>query len=230
MQIAARALVIAIIIGFIGASPAPKAQAPEGASSQSILAHMVQNRRGLDSFTVPIHFDVTVHKVVSVGFKLDGTRYFERPDREALIMQTVPALAQPFQKIFSGLGTAETWPQAYDITMMPLKLPESASVYELKGIPKAGGNVAYILLDVSQTTYEPLKARWFYKNGATIVLGVQNGLADGRYLLPETEDVDINFPSYRAHAVAHYGAYAINTPIPASIWPSPTPKPPPKPG
>ncbi|HXW52035.1 MAG TPA: hypothetical protein VEJ41_08600 [Candidatus Acidoferrales bacterium] len=225
MRTLARILILAIAIASTAASPAPKHQASEGVSAQSILAHMVANRRGLNSFTVPIHFDVTVHKVISVGLKLDGTRYFERPDREALIMQTVPAVAQPFQKIFSGLGTAETWPQIYDITMMPLHAPESAARYELKGIPKAGGNVAYILLDVSQTTFEPLEARWFYKNGATIVLGVQNGLADGRYLLPQTEDIDIDFPSYKAHAVAHYGDYAINTPIPESIWPSPAPSP-----
>ena len=230
MQTGARLLAVVIVICCTAASPAPKLQASEAVSAQSILAHMVQNRRGLNSFTVPIHFDVTVHKVVSVAIQLDGTRYFERPDREALIMQTVPAIAQPFQKIFSGLGTAETWPQTYDISMMPLRSPESSSTYELKGVPKAGGNVAYILLDVSQTTYEPLEARWFYKNGAMIVLGVQNALASGRYLLPKTETIDIDFPAYKAHAVAHYGEYAINTPIPESIWPSPTPASPPKAG
>lgn len=187
---------------------------------------MVAAREGLNSFTVPIHFDIKLHKVISLPVKLEGVRYFERPDKEALIMKTVPAVAKPFQKIFAGLGTGETWPSQYDITVVSLDGPANATMYELRGVPKAGGNVDYVLLDVSQTTYEPLKARWFYKSGATILMDIQNGKAEDRYLLPKVEILDISFPSYKAHAVATYGDYAVNTPIPDSVWqqsPSPGP-------
>ncbi|MBV8282246.1 MAG: hypothetical protein JO347_09320, partial [Candidatus Eremiobacteraeota bacterium] len=148
---------------------------------------------------------------------LTGVRYFQLPDKEALVMHSVPAVAKSFEKIFAGLGTPETWPAQYDITLVPLDPPANATTYELRGVPKAGGNVDHILLDVSQTTYEPLRARWFYKNGATIGMTIQNSLA-GNYLLPKTETLDIDFPSYRAHAVASYGDYSINTPIPDSVW------------
>lgn len=152
---------------LLAASPTPPASSSALPTAQSILAHMVVNRQGLNSFTVPVHFDIKVHKVIGLGIKLDGVSYFERPDREALVMQTVPALAKPFQKIFAGLGTPETWPSRYNISIVPLDAPNNATMYELNGVPKAGGNVDHVLLDISQTTFEPLKARWFYKNGAT---------------------------------------------------------------
>jgi len=167
---------------------------------------------------VPIGFAIKVRKVIRVGLHLSGTRYFQRPDKEALVMHSVPALAKSFQKIFAGLGTPETWPSQYDISLVPLDPPDSATLYELRGVPLQGGSVDHILLDVSQATYEPLKARWFYKNGATIVMVIENSLVGNQYLLPRTETLDIDFPSYKAHAVASYGEYSINTPIPDSVW------------
>jgi hypothetical protein len=201
---------------------APAPPTPTSASTQatvvSILGHMDANRAGLNSFKVPVAFAVTLHKFIAINLNLDGTRYFQIPDKEALVMHAVPAEAKAFQKIFAGLGTPETWPTHYDVSLVSLAPPDSTTMYELKGIPKHSGNVDHILLDVSQTTYEPLKARWFYKNGATIVMAIANAIAGDRYLLPKTETLDINFPSYNAHAVANYGAYSINTPIPASVW------------
>jgi len=187
-------------------------------TAQDVLGHMVANREGLNSFTVPIQFSISVHEVLSVSISPTGFRYFQRPDQEALIMHKVPGPAKAFQKIFAGLGTAETWPSQYQISVVPLNPPDSDTMYELRGLPNKGGNVDHILLDVSQTTYEPLKARWFYKNGATIVMSIVNSMVEGKYLLPKTETLDIHFPSYKAHAVANYGDYSINTPIPDSVW------------
>ena len=213
------------LVALLDASPAVQTPSAAPATVDGILGHMDANRAGLNSFTVPIGFAIKVHKVIGVGLHLTGIRYFQAPDKEALVMHSVPAVAKSFEKIFAGLGTPETWPSQYDISLAPLDPPGNATIYGLRGVPKQGGSVDHILLDVSQTTYEPLKARWFYKNGATIVMVIQNALAGNKYLLPKTETLDIDFPSYKAHAVASYGDYSIDTPIPDTVWQQPAASP-----
>lgn len=208
-----------LVLALLGATPNPSATLSPAPTVDDLLGRMVAVQKGLSSYSVPVHFDVQIQQPIGVTLPLDGVRYFERPDKEALVMQSVPVVAQAFQRTYAGLGTAQTWPQRYDMSVVPLDQATSATIYELKGIPKNGGNVDHILIDVARDSAVPTRARWFYRNGATIDMAIENALVSNLYLLPKTETLDIVFPSYVGHAVAHYGDYSINQPIPASVWP-----------
>lgn len=192
-----------------------------GLSASEILDRMAAARKGLNSYSVPMHFDLVVHKGIGVRAKLDGTRYFQTPDKEVLVMGSMPSIAKQFRYIYSGLGAPQTWPLHYDISLNQT----SDSQYELKGVPKDNPNVSYVLLDVTRGALTPVSASWFYKNGGTVTMAFQNAPASG-YVLPSVETIDINFPEYKVHAVGTYGSYSINQPIPNAIWnPSPQPLP-----
>jgi len=207
-----------VVCTLFGATPNPIATPSQAPTVDDILARMDATRKGLDSFSVPVHFAITIRRPLIVPLAMDGVRYFERPDKEALVMKTVPAAAQAFQRTYAGLGTADTWPKKYDLTLVTTDEAGGATMYELKGIPKNGGNVDHILLDIDRVSLAPLRARWFYGNGATIDMAIENAVVGGAYLLPKTETLDIAFPSYAGHAVAHFADYSINQPIPASVW------------
>jgi hypothetical protein len=206
-----------LILTLLGATPNATPVSPTP-SADDILARMVAARKGLDSFSVPVSFDVKVRKPLGVALRLDGVRYFQRPDKGAVILQSVPLVAEAFQRAYSGLGTPETWPERYVVTVVAPDQTSNSNAYELKGIPKSGGNVDHILIDVARDSASPIRARWFYRNGATIDMAIENAFVGNLYLLPKTETLDIVFPSYSAHAVAHYGDYSINQPIPATVW------------
>jgi hypothetical protein len=210
--------VAAMALALLGATPAPSPMASQNPTVGDILARMAAARKGLTSFSVSVHFDVKIHRPLSVSLPLDGVRYFEWPDKGALEMRSVPAVAKAFQQTYAGLGTPETWPGQYDLSLVPLDQPASATMYELKGVPKSGGNVDHILLDVDRDSYAPIRARWFYRNGATIDMAIENAQVNGMFLLPKTETLDVAFPSYAGHAVVHYSDYTVNQPIPASVW------------
>lgn len=199
------------------AATSTQTQASANPSVQDILTRMAAARRGLNSYSVPIHFDLVVHKVLSVSAKLDAVRYFETPDKEVLVMNSMPSIAKQFRYIYSGLGTPETWPVQYEITRAQ-EQASGAQSYELKGVPKSTSNVSYVLLDITRDTLAPIVAHWFYKNGGTVVMEFQNAPVNGSYLLPTIETIDIAFPEYKVHAVGHYGEYIINQPIPDAIW------------
>jgi len=204
-------------VALLAASPSPTPTASGAPTAADILARMVVARKGLDSYSVPVHFDVKLRRPLGIPMQLDGMRYFQRPDKQALDMKSVPAAAKAFQQMTASLGTAETWPNTYDITLVP---PDpSAGYYELRGVPKnSSSTVDHILIDVAKDTVAPIRARWFYHNGSTIDMTIDNAMAGGQYLMPKTETLDLSFPSFAGHAVGHYGDYSVNQPIPASVW------------
>lgn len=182
-----------------------------------ILARMAANTQGLRSYSVPVHIDARVRHIVSISVPLRGTRYFEEPDREALKLDTVPAIAKPFQNVYASLGTPATWAKTYNITEVTPSPDAGPDVYELRGVYAHPSNVDYILLDVDATTFTPVLARWYYKNGATVVMRVQEARY-GNYLLPKHETVDVHFPQYTGSATVDYGAYTLNTHIDKAVF------------
>jgi hypothetical protein len=193
------------------------AQAPRPMDPQQILARMLADTAGLRSYRVPVKIDAHVRHIVSISVPLAGTRYFEAPDREALKLNTVPAIAKPFQSVYASLGTPATWPATYNITEVTPSPDAGPNVYELRGVFKHPSNVDHILLDVDATTFAPVLARWYYKDGATVVMHVQEALY-GKYRLPKHETVDVRFPQYSGSATVDYGDYVINEPIDASVF------------
>ena len=209
-------LIVAVTAAALtGASPAP---APlKSPTASDVLNQLIAVRHGLNSYSVPIHFNLTVKKGLSVSTQLDATRYFESPNREVLAMQSIPSIAKQFRYIYTGVGTPETWPSQYDVSFAQDQ-PIVQTAYNLRGVPKNNPGISYIILKVARDTYAPLAAHVLYKNGGTVDLSFDNGAVAGGYLLPLTETIDIAFPDYKVHAVGKYGTYSINQPIPSSVW------------
>lgn len=199
-------------------SEAQQTAVPPPLSVDQILAKMAANTNGLQTYVVPVDIHAHVKKVISVGFRMSGERYFKQPDKSALKLHNVPAQAQAFSNLYGSLGTPLTWPQTYDIKLNSVIPSTAAPHYELRGTYKHPSSVDYILLDVDAGTFSPIKAQWFYKNGATIVMGIQEDSVDGKYRLPKRESVDVNFPQYSGHATVDYGTYAINVPVDDGVF------------
>lgn len=185
---------------------------------QDILKKMAAQQSGLTSYQVPVDFDIHFHKIIWLHQHLTGVRYFKRPDKAALVMNAVPAEAKAFQHIYEGLGTPETWPDKYVITMLPQTTYNGAPVFELQGVPRKVGNVDHVILDVAADNYTPVRARWFYRNGGKAEMLVTEARIDDKYMLPSIEKIQINFPSYEAYGTVTYGRYIINQPIPDSVF------------
>jgi hypothetical protein len=225
MRFSCSAAAAALLIGAVGSSSLaaaasagnPTPAAPGSPTAADVLGRLVAARRGLNSYSVPIHFNLTVHKGISVSAQLEATRYFQAPDKEVLEMKSLPSIAKQFRYIYTGVGTPETWPSQYDVTFAQAQTADSKT-YQLRGVPKNNPNLSYALLDVARDTFAPVAAQLYYKNGGTIALQFENAPVEGGFLLTAVETIDIAFPDYKVHAVGHYGTYSINQPIPGSVW------------
>jgi len=179
---------------------------------------MTANTAGLQTYQVPVRIALRLHKVITLPVSLSATRYFKVPDKERLVMRTVPAIAKPFQNAYAALGTPATWPQVYNGVEVPPSISTARAVYELRATYKRPSNVDHILLDVDATTFDPVQSRWYYTNGATIVMKIEEQSVEGKYRLPLRETLDVTFPSYRGSAVVEYGSYIINQDIPDATF------------
>lgn len=207
-----------LALALLGATPNPSPTASQTPTADDILARMVAARKGLDSYTVPVHYDVKMRKPLGVVLHINGVQYFQNPDKQALDMKSVPQAGKAFQQMTASLGTAETWLHTNAVTLVAPDQAWSVPVYELRGVPQGGSDVDHIVVDVAQDDLTPLRVRWFYRNGATIDMTIESAMVNGQYLLPKTETLDLSFPSFAGHAVGHYADYSINQPIPASVW------------
>ena len=174
-----------------------------------LLAHMAAPDAGLTSYEVPVHFDVDLHSFLSLHTGLNGKAYFKRPDKSAVDFDTVPILADAFNHLAGTLGTPETWPQTYDITLN--------SDTELKLVPKKAGNISAVIVDVDSSDYGIVRERWRYKDGGTIDVRQTDAVVGG-FLLPHKQTGDFNLTQYQAHVVTDYGAYKLNIAIPDSVF------------
>jgi len=198
------------LVGTLGAAPTiPAATAP---TATQIIARFTERDARVESYAVPVHMDVRVHKLLTFHLGLNGMQYFKRPDRLALEMKSIPAQSR---KLFAELGTPMTWPGMYDLRLV--SSDGEHGPYHLDGVPKHACDVARLHVDVDGDPGAPLHAVWTTKDGATIDMRITEQAAGG-YELPKHADADMAFGGYKIHASIDYGAYAVNEAVADAVF------------
>ena len=196
------------------AADAPGAPFQAQRSAADVLARITARDAVLQSYAVPVHFDVYLHKLFSIHFGMDGTQYFKQPDRLALDMSKVPPNAR---RVFGQISTPMAWADTYDMRLANAVSDGFHTTYQLEGVPKRGGDIDRMVLDVDSDPSRPLHARWFCHGGTTIATVIEEQLS-GPYWLPKHGEADLSVSGYKIHVVIEYGDYNVNAGIPDSVF------------
>jgi hypothetical protein len=198
------------LVGALAVAPTiPAATSP---TATEILARVNGRDANVASYTVPVHMDVRVHKLLTFRFGFSGTQYFKRPDRLALDMQKIPPQGR---KLFAELGMPLTWSQQYDLRLVAGTGDHPA--YHLEGVPKHPCDVARMQVDVDGNAAGPLHARWVMNDGSTVDMHISEEAAGG-YEFPKHAEADMAFGGYKIHASIDYGPYAVNESVADSVF------------
>lgn len=192
------------VAGTLGVS-APVSQAMP--SPSEVLARYTGHDASLQSYTVPIHINVSVRKLLTFHFGLDGTQSFKRPTH---LLLDVPRVPPQGRKLFAEIGTPLTWAQQYDLHCVSGN-PDHGP-YRLEGVPKHPGDVARMVVDVDGDPYAPLHAQWWTHDGDTIDMRITEESVGG-YALPKHSEADLNISGTKIHASIDFGTYAVNEAI-----------------
>jgi len=183
-------------------------------TTSDVVARMSASEVLPETYSVPLHIDAKVRRLITLRFGVDGTVYYRRPDHLAIRMNRIPS---GFRKLFTELGNAQTWGATYDMTFLDALKDGNRELYRLKGVPKQGGEVAQVLLDVSAADFTPQRAQWVCHNGSTIDMTFANETIGG-YELAKHAEADMVLLGWKVHADLNYGPYVLNASVADSVF------------
>jgi hypothetical protein len=154
-----------------------------------------------------------MHSLPFLNPSLDGNYYYRRPDKQAVVFQSVPILAQQFQKVYPKLDPPSTWSDRYDITV----LGEAAGSTTLRLVPKHEGRVAHLDVVVNDENALPSAYTWTYKDGGSVSFVQQYVVVAGNYLV-KSQNGHVDLPSYNADVTSTFSDFKINVPIPDDVF------------
>ena len=162
---------------------------------------------GLSSYTVPVHFDVHMHRPIGVTSGVEGVITYKSPASATLDLTKVPGpLGHFFKKSYALDLVPQMWPVKYNVVSTSSVEAATDPVYVLTAVPKNDPSLKQVVFKVTQQSHEPVAAAWSFTDGSSIVLTIANKSVNG-YTLPATEDISVNEPGFALDATATYGTY-----------------------
>src|ERR1700733_9932721 len=185
-------LALALIAGSIAAD----APSPDGSA---VYARMQRVNADLKSYQADLHVDVTTHGFPFISPSLDGKAYFEQPDKNAIVFESVPALASEFKKVYPQLEPPAEWSTVYDVT----PVADNGTTAQFRLVRKKTGRIDHVDVTVDDRTATVTSMAYIYKDGGTISFQQTYAVLNGNYVIkPKTGKVDL--PSYHADVASSF--------------------------
>jgi hypothetical protein len=187
-----------------------------------LLARCAKLNRPPNSYSVPLSFAVHLLRPFSVHFKANAIVYFESPDKQALVITSLPRMiGRLFSRSYAGVDTIpQKWSGRYHVFSTTLVDHDGAPAYLLDTTPTYVGEITHVTFELLENGLVPVGVEWFYNDGSTIRLTVVNARIDG-YVLPQHEEISVVMRRYAVDARGDSGTYAINVPVDDSVFEKP---------
>jgi hypothetical protein len=199
-------LAAALIAGSIAAD------AP-GADGSAVYTRMQRVNAALKSYQADLHVDVTTHGFPFISPSLDGKAYFEQPDKNAVVFESVPALASQFKKVYPQLEPPAEWPTIYDVT----PVADNGTTAQFRLIRKINGRIDHVDVTVDDRTATVTSMAYIYKDGGTISFQQTYAVLNGNYVI-KSQTGKVDLPSYHADVASSFSNYKLNVPIDQGVF------------
>jgi hypothetical protein len=207
LALSARLILAVALIGSSIAADAP------GADAGPVYARMQRVNAALKSYEADLHVDVTTHGFPFISPSLDGKAYFEQPDKNAVVFETVPALASQFKKVYPQLEPPAEWSSVYDVTPGA----DDGTTAKFRLVRKKDGRIDHVDVTVDDRTATVTSMAYIYKDGGTISFQQTYAVLNGNYVIKsQTGKVDI--PHYSADVASEFSNYKLNVNVDPQVF------------
>jgi hypothetical protein len=202
-------LVLALLLGSVAAAP----PGSDG-DAAGVYARMQKVNAGLKSYQADLHVDITTHGFPFISPSLDGKAYFEQPDKNAVVFDTVPALAGPFKKVYPQLEPPSEWPATYDVT----PVADDGTTAQFRLVRKKNGRIDHVDVTVDDRTATVASMTYVYKDGGGTISFQQTYTAmDGNYVL-KSQTGKVDLPQFHADVASSFSNYKLNVRIDQQVF------------
>ncbi len=202
-------LALALVLTAASITAAPAA----AGDAAAVYARMQKVNAGLKSYQADLHVDVTTHGFPFISPSLDGKAYFEQPDKNAVVFETVPALANAFKKVYPQLEPPSQWSSTYDVT--PVSDDGTTSQFRL--VRKKNGRIDHVDVTVDDRTATVTSMAYIYKDGGSVSFQQTYAVMDGNYVI-KSQSGKVDLPSYHADVASSFSNYKLNVRIDQGVW------------
>lgn len=204
------ALVAAALASLLGAAPAPAAL---DAANNPLYHRMISLNGELRTYRADLHVDVALKTFPFISPSLDGNVFFKRPDKEAVVFQTVPALAAQFKKVYPRIDPPGRWPALYDVTIAE----DDQGVTTFRLAPKRNGRVERLEVKVDDSSATIKSYTWTYRDGGYVTFDQTFKSVGGNFLV-DKQTGHVELPAYKADVTSNFSNYKLNVAIADSVF------------
>ncbi len=205
--------IVRIVGVLLVVAMAAPGRAQSGGDPDAVYARMQHVNDGLRSYAAVLHVDVTTHGFPYISPSLDGTAYFQAPDRSAVVFDTVPLLANQFKKVYPTLEPPSEWPKIYDVT----PLADDGTTTQFRLVRKKNGRIDHVDVSVDDATATVTSMAYFYKDGGSIAFQQTYQQIDGNYVI-KTQTGKVDIPHYSADVASTFSNYRLNVKIDPQVF------------
>lgn len=181
--------------------------------SNVLFKRMVALNGDLRTYEATVHLDVALKSFPYLSPSLDGTAYYKKPDKEALVFDTVPALAAQFKKVYPRVDPPVQWGSLYDVYV----LGDSSGTTTFRLVPKKNGRVDHLDVKTDDANATITSYTWTYKDGGYVAFDQSYKTVDGNFLV-DKQNGHVELPSYKADVKSQFSNYRINVSIEDSVF------------
>ena len=177
-------------------------------TNNPLFKRMIALNAAVKSYRADVHLDVALKTFPYISPSLDGNVYYKKPDREAIVFDTVPALASQFKKVYPKIDPPSRWLTLYEIGV--LGSDSGATTFRL--IPKKNGRVDHLDVRIDDASATIKAYAWSYKDGGTVSFDQSYTSVGGAFLI-DKQIGHVEFPSYKADVTSIFKNYKLNVAI-----------------
>jgi hypothetical protein len=211
-----RVLTALATMGLLTAIGAALAAAPE-MNAQTVMTNVVKGAHTPHTFQAKTSLQLKQRSFPWTKVALNGTSYFEAPNRMAVKFSKVPGYMNGLPKAYAQMLNVGAWPQLYNVALgQPVSMDGHTDIAVLL-TPKDPKSTDHGIAFVNKNDWTVEQISWDLSGG--IKLSMSEGYTEvGNYRVPSSQALSIHTPYASADGNATLQNYAVNVPIDVQVF------------
>jgi hypothetical protein len=184
------------------------------AAGSDVYARMQRVNTNLSSYQADVTVAILTHGPPFISPTLQGKMYFKKPDKNAVVFDTVPFIAQQAKHVVAQIEPPSEWPSVYDVT----PTGDDGTTASFRLVRKKNGRIDHVDVKVDDATATVSAMTYFYRdNGGTIAFAQSYDRVGDNYVLKQ-QNGKVDIPHYNADVTSTFSNYQINVEVPDAVF------------